>query len=542
MKPAWNLGNTLDALPDEGSWNNPKVQASTFKEIAAAGFKGVRIPVTYNDHFASGSPSWTISSVWLDRVSTVIDQALDADLHVLVNMHHDSWNWFSLTAHTNWTEIEERFRASWIQIGTRLRCKSERVSFEPINEAPGTTEEHAIELNKINQIFVDALAVSGGFNAKRVVTLPGMNMNEDLMIKFFKAPVNFTNPWALHYHYYSPYDFAFGAWGRTIWGSASDLASLEDDISRPRKAFPDIPIVVGEWGPVTLELPGEPGATWRYADHFIRMCNKYNSVPILWDNGVEVYDRINKRFRDPVFVDVILSATKGINNSLPAGTTDGSLTTQDTSRYIFHKLGETVGDYTLSYHFNGNKLVSISIDLAGVSVIAGTDYTVTDSAIVFKAAFLKPILGTTAGKKAELTLVFSAGANTRVDLVHWDLPKIAQQSVDVKTLPTDQAYRLPSISVTKGFTTPAAIRAVRADGVFLVDSWTTVFGPLQQGYLTWSNNWRIDDSVAPIDGTAILNLTSSTIAAAVGAAQDTLITVEFFPRVPGNNVTFTLKY
>jgi endoglucanase len=44
LNPGWNLGNTLDAIPDEGSWNNPPVQATTFSEVHAKGFKSVRIP------------------------------------------------------------------------------------------------------------------------------------------------------------------------------------------------------------------------------------------------------------------------------------------------------------------------------------------------------------------------------------------------------------------------------------------------------------------------------------------------------------------
>lgn len=44
MNPGWNLGNTMDAVPNEGSWNNPPVVASTFDDAKAAGFKSVRIP------------------------------------------------------------------------------------------------------------------------------------------------------------------------------------------------------------------------------------------------------------------------------------------------------------------------------------------------------------------------------------------------------------------------------------------------------------------------------------------------------------------
>jgi endoglucanase len=44
LDPGWNLGNTLDATPDEGSWNNAPVKAVTFSQIQAKGFKSVRIP------------------------------------------------------------------------------------------------------------------------------------------------------------------------------------------------------------------------------------------------------------------------------------------------------------------------------------------------------------------------------------------------------------------------------------------------------------------------------------------------------------------
>jgi endoglucanase len=41
--PGWNLGNTLDALPTEGSWGNV-ANFSTFDDLKNGGFKGVRLP------------------------------------------------------------------------------------------------------------------------------------------------------------------------------------------------------------------------------------------------------------------------------------------------------------------------------------------------------------------------------------------------------------------------------------------------------------------------------------------------------------------
>lgn len=196
--PGWNLGNTLDALPTEGSWNNPPVQPSTFNQIQAAGFKGMRIPVTWNDHFASGSPNWTVDSTWLQRVNDVVDLSLSRGFYTIVNVHHDSWNWADVTAAgANYTEIEERFYSLWVQIGTKLGCKSSMLAFEPINEPPGNTQADADEINKLNSLFLKAISAAGGFNKDRVVTLSGPGQDGAKTSQFFKRPTDITNPWAI---------------------------------------------------------------------------------------------------------------------------------------------------------------------------------------------------------------------------------------------------------------------------------------------------------------------------------------------------------
>lgn len=64
--------------------------------------------------------------------------------------------------------------------------------------------------------------------------------------QWFSPPANVENPWALHYHYYSPYDFVFGAWGKTIWGSEADKAAVSHDLGVVRGNFTDVPLILGE--------------------------------------------------------------------------------------------------------------------------------------------------------------------------------------------------------------------------------------------------------------------------------------------------------
>jgi len=206
MNPGWNLGNTLDAVQNEGDWNNPPVVATTFDDIKAAGFKGVRLPVTWAYHFTSDSPSWNVNATWLQRVSDVVDMITARGLYTIVNVHHDSWTWADVSAAgANITMIEEKFYRLWFQIGTKLACKGSIVAFEPINEPPGTTAEHGAEINKLNGIFLQAISDAGGFNTQRVVTLVGVGEDSIKTSQWFKRPdTKFKNPWALQYHYYSP--------------------------------------------------------------------------------------------------------------------------------------------------------------------------------------------------------------------------------------------------------------------------------------------------------------------------------------------------
>ncbi len=50
MSPGWNLGNTLDAIPTEGSWNNRPARETTIEDLQKARFKTLRIPVTWTHH------------------------------------------------------------------------------------------------------------------------------------------------------------------------------------------------------------------------------------------------------------------------------------------------------------------------------------------------------------------------------------------------------------------------------------------------------------------------------------------------------------
>lgn len=547
LNPGWNLGNTLDAVEDEGDWNNAPVTEDTFDDVKAAGFKSIRLPskwihnkcdgayltcslVTWAYHFTSEAPDYTVDPAWLDRVETVVDMVTSRGFSTIVNVHHDSWVWADVSATgANYTLIEEKFYKLWYQIGTKLACKSELVGFEPINEPPGTTAEHGAELNKLNNIMLKAINDAGGFNPQRVVTLPGLSEDAAKTSSFFEAPSgNFSNPWAIQYHYYSPYPYIFGAYGRTIWGSDDDKASLEADIANIRNNFTDIPLVIGEWA--ASPVATESASRWKYFDFFIQTALKYQTSTILWDNGNDFLDRNTHTWRDQTGIDVYLNAVKGVSNSLPDSTEDEQATSQFTSAYIWHQVGTPVAEQSLPFTFNGNTLSSISV---GDSPLAeGTDYSTNGSSVTFTQSFLSQHVAAdaAAGVKANLTLSFSAGADIEVQIVQWDVPTVSSNSTTAEAANTGSDFKIPI--TWKGLSKPATVKALTADGAILVDDWTQYLGPLQAGRTTYSNQWNWD-------GESVI-LTSSAVQAVVSAAKTTTFTIEFYPRVPGNAVNYTL--
>lgn len=100
MGNGMNLGNTLDStnlrdydsdasdLEYETFWKNPKITREQLTTIHDAGFKTVRIPVTFEDHL---DENFIISDIWMDRVEEVIKMALEEDLYVIMDLHGDTW-------------------------------------------------------------------------------------------------------------------------------------------------------------------------------------------------------------------------------------------------------------------------------------------------------------------------------------------------------------------------------------------------------------------------------------------------------------------
>ena len=148
----WNLGNQLDAYinwtsdrkdyPDETCWGNQKATQATFDGVRHAGFKSVRIPVSWL-RMIGPAPGYKIDQAWMDRVYEVAEYAHKAGLNVIVNTHHDE----NHGSDTHWLDIKNaakdadlnaaikaEIKAVWTQIAEKFKDCGDWLILEGFNE------------------------------------------------------------------------------------------------------------------------------------------------------------------------------------------------------------------------------------------------------------------------------------------------------------------------------------------------------------------------------------------------------------------------
>ncbi|PZG01786.1 cellulase family glycosylhydrolase [Micromonospora deserti] len=351
MGTGWNLGNSLEAningIPSETAWGNPVVTQALIDRVKAAGFKSIRIPVSYLRHIGPG-PDYTINSSWLNRIQEVVNYAYNRGLYVMINMHGDGYktvegSWLICDASSQ-TTIKAKYQRAWQQIATRFQNYDQHLIFESMNENfdgqfGRPTEPCYSNINSYNQIFVDTVRRTGGNNSSRWLLVPGWNTNIEytagnygfvLPTDQYRSPSIPSNEQRImiSVHYYDPWDFA-GAENGTItqWGpgatnpSRTSTWGQEDYMDAQLKKMHDTfvvrgyPVVVGEYG--SIDKTSFDSANNRYRADFARTLvatsKKYGAAPVYWDNGYNgqygfgLFNRSSATVTQQGIIDAIMS-------------------------------------------------------------------------------------------------------------------------------------------------------------------------------------------------------------------------------------------
>lgn len=350
MGPGWNLGNQLesvtDNVPQETNWGNPVITEKLIQSVKAAGFKSIRIPVSY---FAKidDDKDYTIDSKWLDRVQEVVDYCIKNDLYAVINIHGDGYNtidggWL-LCNGKNQTEIKKKYKKVWKQIAERFKNYDEHLLFESMNEEfdgsySEPNKEYYQNINDYNQIFVDTVRKTGDNNTKRWLIIPGWNTNIDYTAGDygFKLPTDQYRDKSIDkeeqrimisVHYYSPWDFCGGEnCVITQWGNEADDPSktsttcdetyMKNQLNLMKTTFADkgYPVFIGEYGSIDKTSYDSENEYYRayFARKLCQLSRKNGCIPMYWDNGYNgvhgfgLFDRTTCEITQPVIIDAIM--------------------------------------------------------------------------------------------------------------------------------------------------------------------------------------------------------------------------------------------
>lgn len=350
MGPGWNLGNQLesvtDNVPQETNWGNPVITEKLIQSVKAAGFKSIRIPVSY---FAKidDDKDYTIDSKWLDRVQEVVNYCIKNDLYAVINIHGDGYNtidgsWL-LCNGKNQTEIKKKYKKVWKQIAERFKNYDEHLLFESMNEEfdgsySEPNKEYYQNINDYNQIFVDTVRKTGDNNTKRWLIIPGWNTNIDYTAGDygFKLPTDQYRDKSIDkeeqrimisVHYYSPWDFCGGEnCVITQWGNEADDPSktsttcdetyMKNQLNLMKTTFADkgYPVFIGEYGSIDKTSYDSENEYYRayFARKLCQLSRKNGCIPMYWDNGYNgvhgfgLFDRTTCEITQPVIIDAIM--------------------------------------------------------------------------------------------------------------------------------------------------------------------------------------------------------------------------------------------
>ena len=329
MRIGWNLGNTLDATNDslirlepafkfETAWGNPKTTQELIDAVLAEGFNVIRIPVSWKNHLGS-APEYEIVDSWMERVKEVVDYAYNRGAYVILNTHHEDWNY---PYYDNQEAASEEMRAVWTQIAEVFKDYDEHLIFEGQNEPRkvgtslewnGGDQEGWDVVNALNQVFIDTIRESDGSNPYRMLMIPGYAANSSVGIRHLEVPQGDSRI-IVSVHAYEPYDFALNTTGRSEWNH--DTTAIDTMMSSLKELFLEkgIPVIIGEFAAMNKDNL-EDRTEWAF---YYTSAAKEIGVPcIWWDNGLfegegerlGLFDRRTYECRYPEILEALM---KGI--------------------------------------------------------------------------------------------------------------------------------------------------------------------------------------------------------------------------------------
>ncbi|MFZ2989529.1 glycoside hydrolase family 5 protein [Ideonella sp.] len=303
MSPGWNLGNSLEAIGGETAWGNAATTQALINGVKAAGFKSIRIPVSWKQYADAND---NISASWMARVTQVVNYARSAGLYTIINIHWDG-GWMQPT-YAQQSTVNARITKFWTQIGNNFKTYDDHLLFAGTNEVMkdgdyGTpTQEYYTVQNSFNQTFVNAVRATGGYNATRHLVVQGFNTNIDHTYNFLAVPTDTASKRLMvEVHFYDPYNFTLNDANDTIWqwGNITTNAAyaeswanesyVDAQMAKMKSRFIDglgMAVLMGEYSALSRTSVDSAQKYRTYWDQYVtRAAYTRGIVPVYWDAG-----------------------------------------------------------------------------------------------------------------------------------------------------------------------------------------------------------------------------------------------------------------
>ncbi|MCR5312186.1 MAG: cellulase family glycosylhydrolase, partial [Bacteroidaceae bacterium] len=341
MYPGWNLGNTLEAcdskqlftneggLATEMGWQKTKTSQAVIDAVRDAGFKSVRIPVSWLCGHVSGGTNLepVIDSDWMARVKEIVNYCINDGLYVVLNDHWDG-GWMEVQGFSSSTssftsltdeQVDEKIHTlkyMWTQIANEFKDYDEHLLFaglnEPFQEYSLFSTRHATLsplLIKYNTAFVEAVRATGGNNAARTLVVQGPSVNIASSCTYMdssKLPEQ-AGKLMVEVHYYDPGQFC-GTFDSNVyfWGSGNHTTLSgetehnatwgEEDYMREQFAklkstytSKGYPVIMGEYAAVWRTISSDQSKHDASVKLFYKLVNEYGInngiIPFAWDTN-----------------------------------------------------------------------------------------------------------------------------------------------------------------------------------------------------------------------------------------------------------------
>ena len=271
MGIGYNLGKTFNCchtISDNNSeidfWGTILPNKKVIKRIKSYGFKTIRFQVAYMN---ITSESEIIDPDWIKGVKKIVDWIISYGLYCILCINQEKEFWIKEKIY-----ILDKYSNFWKQIANEFMDYDEHLIFEIKNEIMSVDESfHRVTtyvvLLDVIQIFVDSIRNSTGFNIERLLVIPEVGTELEVINNYqYIMPIDPSNKTAVSINYYFPSEFipyympdsvicqykyismVYGVRPLSNWGSEDNYKKTLEYFENIKNLFLDkgIPVIIDE--------------------------------------------------------------------------------------------------------------------------------------------------------------------------------------------------------------------------------------------------------------------------------------------------------